>query len=194
MLFRRRKPAGLHERVRTYFWPRRSFWRSAKYFVKRTLRLNATPHAVAAGVAAGVFASFTPFIGFHFIVAAALAWVLAGNLLASALGTAIGNPLTFPFIWSATYELGRFILEGRHPGDHPRIDLFAALKHLEFSQIWAPLIKPMTVGCLPLGLLFALVFYLATRWATIAFREQRQKRLAAKAKRRAGMLDQAAAR
>ena len=34
------------------------------------LRLRASPHAIAAGVAAGVFASFIPFLGLHIIIAA----------------------------------------------------------------------------------------------------------------------------
>ena len=86
MLFKSRKPAEFWERLRIWFWPRRSFWRSAKYFSKRILRLRATPHAIAAGVAAGVFASFFP-LGVHFIIAAAVAWLFAGNLVAAALGT-----------------------------------------------------------------------------------------------------------
>ena len=57
---------------------------------------------VAAGVAAGAFTSFTPFMGLHFLFAALFAWAIRGNLLASALGTFVGNPLTFPFIWAAT--------------------------------------------------------------------------------------------
>jgi uncharacterized protein len=189
MLFRRRKPAGLRERLRTLFWPRRSFWRSAQYYAKRVLRLTATPHAIAAGVAAGVFTSFLPFVGFHFIIAAILAWIIAGNILASAIGTAVGNPLTFPFIWGSTYEIGRFILEGRGPGEPRNIELVRLLRHLDFAQLWEPLIKPMTVGGVTLGLLFGMVFYVLTRWATIAFREQRRKRLADKARRRAGLPD-----
>src|SRR5690606_9209209 len=115
MLFRRRKPAHFGERLRVFLWPRRSFWRSAQYFAKRVLRLTATPHAIAAGIAAGTLASFTPYLGFHFIIAAAVAWVIRGNLIASALGTAVGNPLTFPFIWASTMAAGRFILYGSHP-------------------------------------------------------------------------------
>ncbi|WP_367715270.1 DUF2062 domain-containing protein [Nitratireductor sp. GISD-1A_MAKvit] len=166
-------------------WPRRSFWRSAQYFVKRALRLTATPHAIAAGVAAGVFASFTPFMGFHFFIAAGLAWCLGGNLVASAIGTAVGNPLTFPLIWGATLETGRMILYGKELSHAAPLHLGRMLRHLEFSQLWEPLIKPMSIGALPLGIFFALVFYFATRWATVAFREQRRKRLAEKARRRA---------
>lgn len=184
MLFRRRKPADLWERVRTALWPRRSFGRSAQYFAKRVLRLTATPHAIAAGVAAGVFASFTPFVGFHFVIAAIVAWAMAGNVIASAFGTAIGNPITFPFIWGATLQTGRFIIHDPHqPGDEMTVGLM--LRHLEFSQLWDPILKPMTVGAIPLGIGAALLFYLVTRYATITFRAQRRKKLAERARRRA---------
>lgn len=173
--------------MRTFFWPRRSHWRSVQYYAKRVLRLTATPHAIAAGVAAGVFASFTPYLGFHFILAAALAWILGGNLLASAFGTAIGNPLTFPFIWGATLETGKFVLYGRHPSEIAPVHLGEMMRHLDFAELWQPLLMPMTVGALPLGLLFGMGFYIATRWAIVGFREQRRRRLADRARRRAAV-------
>lgn len=185
MLFRRRKPADRWERLRTYLWPRRSFWRSAQYYIKRVLRLTATPHAIAIGVASGVFVSFTPFIGFHFIGAAVIAWIIGGNIVASAIGTGIGNPLTFPFIWGATLEVGKFILYGRHSGEIVPLHLGKVLLDREFSQLWDPLLKPMTIGSLPIGLLFAFAFYLLTRSAVVTFQEQRRKRLAERARRRA---------
>jgi len=178
MLFKRRQPADFWERTRLVFWPRRSFSRSIRYFAKRVLRLSATPHAIGAGVAAGVFTAFLPFLGFHIAVAAAIAFVLRGNILASALGTCFGNPLTFPFIWGGTYELGRVILGGGQVGVIPPLHLGAVFWRLEFSQLWGPLLKPMTVGALPLGVLFAAVFYLITRWTTAAFQERRRHRLA----------------
>lgn len=184
MLFRRRKPADVWERLRTALWPRRSFGRSAQYIAKRVLRLTATPHAIAAGVAAGVFASFTPFVGFHIIIAAIVAWVMAGNVIASAFGTAIGNPITFPFIWGATLQTGRFIIHDPHmPGDEMAVGIM--LRHLEFAQLWDPVLKPMTVGSIPLGVGAALLFYLLTRSAAVTFRAQRRKRLAERARRRA---------
>ena len=186
MLFRRRKPADTWERVRMFLWPRRSFLRSGLYFGKRVLRLSATPHAIAAGVAAGVFASFTPFIGFHFVIAAALAWLLAGNMIASALGTAVGNPLTFPFIWASTLQIGRLILDHGATGlEKTRIHLGELLAHMDFSSLWTPVIKPMVIGAVPLGIAFAAGFYMLTRWAVGAFREQRRKRLAERARKRA---------
>ena len=185
MLFKRRKNLDFRERLWTLIWPRRSIWRSLQYYVKRTLRLTATPHAIAAGVAAGVFSSITPFLGFHFLIALAVAWIVRGNLIAAAIGTSFGHPLTFPFIWGATLELGRLIL---YRGDATPLagqDLGDVLLHLEFAKLWEPILKPMTVGSLPLGLAIALVFYFVTRWAALAFREERRRRLAERARRRA---------
>ena len=160
--------------IRTTFWPRRSFGRSIKYFVKRVLRLTASPHAVAAGVAAGVFASWTPFLGFHFIVAVVLAYLLAGNLVASAIGTGFGNPITFPFIWGGTHKLGKFILGDRfHPSDH-KFNLMQQLRHADFDQLWEPLIKPMAIGAIPLGILCALIFYVLTYWGVSVFQNRRR--------------------
>lgn len=185
MLFRRRKPAEWGERLRTFLWPRRSFFRSAQYFAKRVLRLTATPHAIAAGVAAGAFASFTPYLGFHFIIAAVFAWVIGGNLIASAFGTAVGNPLTFPFIWGASLAVGRFLLHGSEIEHLGPIHLGRALTHLDFEQIWRPLLLPMTVGGAVLGLSCGLVLYFVTRWSLVAFREQRRRRLLERARRKA---------
>jgi uncharacterized protein (DUF2062 family) len=175
MLFKRRKPAELRERLWIWFWPRRSFWRSAQYFAKRILRLRATPHAIAAGVAAGVFASFFP-LGVHFIIAGTVAWLLAGNLVAAALGTGFANPLTFPFMWGATYEVGDLILHRSHPASIASANIGSLIGHMEFSALWDPLLKPMTVGAIPLGLVFAIAAYLLTRWAVAAFHARRRVR------------------
>jgi uncharacterized protein (DUF2062 family) len=51
--------------------------------------------------------------------------------------------------------------------------------------LWEPFLKPMAVGSLPVGLILAVVFYFLTRWGASAFREQRRKRLAERARRRA---------
>ncbi|WP_286299499.1 DUF2062 domain-containing protein [Aminobacter sp. SS-2016] len=180
MLLKRRSRARVWEGIRGFFWPRKSFLRSARYLTKRVLRLTAAPHAVAAGVAAGVFASFLPFLGFHFLIAACVAYPFRGNIVASALGTAVGNPITFPFIWAATLGLGRLILYGQTPANLAPLRLGQALSQLDVAQLWAPLLKPMTVGGVPLGAFFAIVFYFLTKAALVAFRERKRIRLAAK--------------
>lgn len=183
MLFRRRNPDGLFERLRTYVWPRRSFSRSLQYFSKRILRLNATPHAVAAGVAAGIFASFFP-VGSHFAIAAIVCWLIAGNMAAGGLGTFVfGNPLTFPLVAGASWETGKIMLNGHLRNHGPPAHMSEMFQTLSNSQLWEPVLKPMLFGAVPLGLIFGLFFYGITRCGLTAFREQRRKRLAEKGSR-----------
>jgi uncharacterized protein (DUF2062 family) len=184
MLFRRRRPEGIFDRMRTAIWPRRSFGRSFQYFIKRVLRLTATPHAIAAGVAAGVFASWTPLLGFHFVLAFALAYVLAGNMVAAALGTAFGNPISFPFIWASTLKLGNLLIGVPHDAAHRHIDLRSLLTHLDVGQLWNPVIKPMLIGSIPPGLFAAIAFYVLTYWGVTVFQTRRKSKLAARARLR----------
>lgn len=154
-------------------WPRRSFRRSTLYVGKRIMRLAATPHAIALGVSIGVFVTFIPLPGFHILLALALAWPMAGNLVASALGTTLGNPLTFPVIWGVSYELGLRMLHFGHPGSIEPIELGPAMRNLQFSELWEPLLKPIVVGGLPLGIVFSLLSYAGTRWAVSRFQHRK---------------------
>jgi uncharacterized protein (DUF2062 family) len=185
MLFRRRTEPTWQEKMRISLWPRRSWLRSAQYVAKRILRLSASPHAVAAGVAAGVFTSFSPFIGLHFLIAAILAFILRGNIVASALGTFFGNPLSVPIIWASTLSVGQTIL-GFDKSEHQVVHLVEIFRKIDISNfghvlsdLWEPVIKPMFFGGVLLGLLFGLIFYCLTRWGIKWFHARRQKRIKA---------------
>lgn len=182
MLFRRRKPAGLMEKLRGLVWPRMGFLRSFRYFRMRVLRLTASPHAIAAGVAAGVMSSWTPFVGFHFILAFVLAYLLAGNLIAAALGTAFGNPLTFPFIWAFTWEIGNQMIGHQKAGQGSAIDLVSLFEKLELSQLWAPVLKPMLFGAIPPALASGLLVYSVVYYAVRGFQARRRAHLAERAR------------
>lgn len=174
MLFKRRKEAGLGERFRVWLWPRVSWRRSWTYYIKRALRLSATPHAIAAGIAAGVFASFTPFVGFHFLLSFIIAYIIRGNLVAGAIGTALGNPLTFPFIWAGTFQVGELILRGDRAVPQR---LAEHLMEKSFDQLW-PLIKPMMIGSIPLGLTAGAIAYFLVYKTVVAYQAARRERLA----------------
>lgn len=97
-------------RAREFFWPRRGWRRAGAYVMHRVQRLPGSPYSIAAGFACGAAVSFTPFIGLHFFLGALIAWLIGGNILASALGTAVGNPWTFPLIWALIYRIGCWML------------------------------------------------------------------------------------
>lgn len=170
MLFGRRTPPIWSEKVRVWLWPRRNWSRSTRYVVFRLWRLRATPHAIALGCAIGVFASCTPFLGLHFILAGVLAWITRSSLLASALGTFFGNPLTFPFIWLGSYKLGSWALGENINAD--MIDLSGGIFDRSFDQLW-PLLKPMTVGGIPLGILIGSTAYFIVKKASESYHAKR---------------------
>jgi len=176
MLFRRRDPLGPGARLRQALWPTRSWRRSSSYFIKRVLRLSASPHAIAAGFAAGVFASFTPFVGFHFIISFVVAFLIGGNILAAAFGTAVGNPLTFPAIWISSYNVGSFMLGMEAVHLHPHEIAFSLTKQ-PFDAI-VPLLQTLVIGGLPLGLIFGAIAYAVVWWAVVYYQRGRRRRLA----------------
>lgn len=116
MVFRRRTPLSLLQRLRSALLPPGGWGRSFRYLRHRAGRLPDAPHRIARGIACGVFASFTPLFGLHFFLAVLLAWIARGNVIAALIGTAAGNPLTFPFIAVLSIDLGHMILDSRADG------------------------------------------------------------------------------
>lgn len=102
-------------------YPDGGWQRAGSYVWHRLRRLPDSPERIAKGIAAGVMVSFLPLFGFHFLSAAALAWVLRGNILAALLGTFFGNPLTFPLILVSAMETGSLILGQGHMATPGRV-------------------------------------------------------------------------
>ena len=110
MVFKRRERRPFGRRFTEFFYPRGGWARALSYMRHRLSRLPDQPHRIARGIAAGVFASFTPLFGFHFMAAAGLAVIIRGNVIAALLATFVGNPLTFPLIMALSVELGNRML------------------------------------------------------------------------------------
>ncbi|MCR9236075.1 MAG: DUF2062 domain-containing protein [Alphaproteobacteria bacterium] len=182
MLFRRKHPEQFWQKLRVALWPRRSWWRSAQYISKRVLRLSASPHVVAMGFAAGVFASFTPFIGFHFVICFAIAYIMGGNMIAAALGTWVGNPITFPFIWFYTYKFGNLLLHG-HEGALSMREVSGQLLHLSFGNL-VDLLKPMTLGGFMAGVPMAIISYFIIRRLVFVYQRSRLAIIARRTEKR----------
>jgi len=48
------------------------------------------------------------------------------------------------------------------------------LKHGEIMSVWDPIIKPMLIGGIPLGIVVGLFLYVVTRFAVAAFQNRRR--------------------
>lgn len=178
MPFRRRTPVRPLERLRAIFWPRMGFRRSLRYMKLRLVRLSASPYSVAAGVAVGVAVAWTPFLGIHIIIAMAIGFVLRANLVAAALGTTFANPLTFPIIWASTWELGHIILGRGDRGVSSHVDFVQLFSHMNFLQLWRPVLEPMTVGAVIPAAVSAAVAYVGVYGIISSFRAKKHQKLA----------------
>lgn len=174
MLFRRREAESFLGRMRVHLWPRRSWSRSSRYVVYRLRRLTDSPHAVAVGFAAGVFSAITPFLGTHMIMAALIAWAIGGSIVAALLGTFVGNPLTYPVFWYSTYEVGNLMLGGTVAKQ--RIDLSDGIFQSSLEQLW-PILKPMSLGSIPVGLALAALSYVLVKPMVEAYQHRRRREL-----------------
>ncbi len=105
-MFKRRTPLSTLQNLKQMLWPSMGWARAYRYVRLRVLRLSDSSRRVAAGLALGVSVSFTPIIGTHIIQAMVVARLLRVNMLAAAVGTIVGNPWSFPFMWWAAIKVG----------------------------------------------------------------------------------------
>ena len=142
-----------------------------KYFdnIREKLKeIKATPYEIAAGFACGVAVSFTPFVGFHSILAMSFAFCIRASIIAALIGTLFGNPWTFPFIWIMVLYVGElFLRSGNHQTE---VDFeavffqaFDMLKNCNFDgflrDVW-PVLYPMIIGSIPFCLLSWIITYI----------------------------------
>ncbi|TNE28381.1 MAG: DUF2062 domain-containing protein [Alphaproteobacteria bacterium] len=187
-MFQRRKKKSWLLRSRDILWPKMGWERLASYYRHRVGRLQGTPYMIAAGFASGAAVSFTPLMGFHFIIAIILAFAIRGSLLAAMFGTAVGNPWTFPLIWWLIYKLGHSII-----GENP--ELVGSSAGLALHQIrdapWE-FFWPALVGSIPCAIIVWFAVFFPLRRLVKEYQTRRRRRLARRAEKRAAKAEKAA--
>lgn len=178
-MFKRRIPLPFAHRLKAFVWPSGGFHRSMKYVAHRLGRLPGTPYRIAAGFACGAAVSFTPFIGLHILLAMLLALLIRGNLIAAGIGTVIGNPWTFPFIWYWLYISGRWLLGQDAASDLPDELTFNYIRDNTWQVLW-----PMTVSGVPTAIMAWVLFFLPMRRLVAEYQRARRWRIRRKVMRR----------
>ena len=202
MIFKRRDKRFTLSRFKDFFIPRKGWRRAVDYIIHRVKRLPDTPHKIATGLSIGVFCSFTPFFGLHIFLAALLAYLLKGNIVAALLGTFFGNPITWPFIAAFSVKLGQMIL------GHPTQNFEASLEQIleavnafmrglislfgygksDWMLVYdfmKELFFPYLIGGFILGLIIALISYFIFRPIIYAYKLAKAKKKSKELKRHA---------
>lgn len=186
-MFQRRNKLHPIKRLWGLVWPSSGWRRSSRYYFHRVARISGTPYSIAAGFSVGAAVSFTPFVGLHFVISAIIAYFVRANILASAIGTAVGNPWSFPFIWVWVYNLGHWMGAGSNGHDVETVDFpsfFGAITDalLKFDMVYLgetawPVFWPMFVGSLPTFVVVWLVFFVPLNFLIAGYQERRRRRM-----------------
>ncbi len=144
--------------------------RSVRFNYLRVIRMKASAHSIALGMAVGVFVGFLPIIPFQTIVAVALAFLVRANKITAALGTWVSNPVNMIPFYSMLFFVGMFVL----PFSELSFELSA--EHLELKNLlehgWE-VVLVMLVGGVIMGIPSALIAYVITLRAVLTYRRRR---------------------
>jgi uncharacterized protein (DUF2062 family) len=139
-----------------------------KGFVRRSFerlhQIRDAPHAVAGGVAVGIFWGFSPLTGLKTLLSLGTAWGLRFSRIAAVIAVSLHDVLLplWPVILRWEYQLGYWIFS--HPHRFPP-KLVGHLLHWDnlFTARMATVLWKTCVGSVIIGLPFALLTY----WLTL---------------------------
>lgn len=141
--------------------------------VKPVLTVKDTPHALALGIAVGLWVSLTPTVGIQMTVVFILGTLIKANRIAGVAMTWISNPATFLPMYYGYYRVG-ILITGEDPIS------FGALKtNVSEYQGWDLVVyffefvgKPMWIGSLLIATIISVPAYPLCR----RFFENREKK------------------
>ncbi len=140
--------------------------RASLFYFLKLIRVKDSRDKLAIGFACGSMVSFSPFIGFHFLLAVVFAYILRGNIVASLIGTFIGNPFTFPFIWIFIYKVGNIFFKN---------DQSSSLE-LTFQSVFDQgyeILIPMLIGSLIVSMPIWFISYFTVKFLMSSFKKRK---------------------
>lgn len=151
------------------------WWGKLRRFVRfqylRLMRQSASSHALAMGLAVGVFVGFLPIIPFQTVVSLALAFVLRGNPVGAAIGTFVSNPLNVIPFYAMLYWVGGLLWHTSVAFDPTNLGMARMLElGLDFFLV-------MCLGGVVLGIPAAFITYVLTFRGVNSYRQRRTIKL-----------------
>ena len=140
--------------------------RASLFYFLKLVRVKDSQDKLAIGFACGSMVSFSPFIGFHFLLAVIFAYIFRGNIVASLIGTFVGNPFTFPFIWIFIYKVGNIFFK-----NDQNFSLELTFQSL-YDQGYDILI-PMLIGSLIVSIPVWFISYFTVKFLMSSFKKRK---------------------
>ena len=192
-MFKRRERRSIFRFFYEVVFSLKGISRAIEYVGIRLKRIPDTPHKISLGMSCGIFASFTPLFGLHFLIAGLLSYLLRANVLASLIGTFVGNPITFPIITVFNLKLGEWLLGSSEysSGDGGKIFegfldfIFLIYKSFftegsigensvpRMNELLSGIFIPYSLGGLILGIFSAIISYFLLRSLVSTYQKKR---------------------
>lgn len=139
----------------------KKFRESIKYIVN----INAPAHKIALSSGLGMVIGFSPYLGFHTLLATAVSIVLRLPIYPLMIGAYITNPITVPPIYAFLYKVGTILTDSTKRDINWSIHSFSELVALAKSILW-----PLFVGCHVVGLILGVTTYIVVKYLLIKYR------------------------
>ncbi|MFA7345141.1 MAG: DUF2062 domain-containing protein [Terrimicrobiaceae bacterium] len=151
--------------------------RLAAYFAalgRKLLALRDTPHAIAGGVAIGMFIGFTPLFGIKTLLCLGLAYLFRCSPIAAVIAVSLHDVVTpfWPVLLKAEYDIGAWVL-----GHFQHLPNKLDLHHFRFQEMleWTTFFSvglPLLAGSLFLSAPAAVLSY-SGMLALLQYREKK---------------------
>jgi hypothetical protein len=130
---------------------------------RHVMTIEDTPHAIALGLAIGIFFGFTPLVSLKTLLSIGVAWLFGSNKIAAAVSVQLHDLLLpfMPAIYLWEYKLGFFVMRGHLP---QRISFHTlALREYIHWQLFFTVGRPLLIGSVIIGFPSAVLVYLVCR-------------------------------
>ncbi len=155
--------------------------RVRRFVMRGILHADDPPHAIALGIALGVFVALTPTVGFQMIAVVALASLLRANRAVGIPLVWISNPATFVPIYYPCYRIGCSFLQVppisidwwmRLATPPAGISTAVTFYWRNVMQV----IAPLTLGCVVVATPISIaVYFMSYRWVHNYRRHKRER-------------------
>lgn len=140
----------------------------------RFIEARDRPHAMAGGMAIGVFFGFIPAFGFKTLLALATSLVSRCNTIAAIVGVTLHDVFcwTWPFLYRFEFQVGHWILSNPHQFAPKLLRTDFRLSEIMQWDNFVNILYPWLVGSVVIALPFTLLSY----GATLFFMLSREKK------------------
>jgi uncharacterized protein len=140
------------------------------------MQIHDTPHAIAGGVAIGIFFGFTPLFSVKTLLAILIAWIFRCSKISAALAVTFHDILlpVWPVVMRQEYKIGYWLLiSPHHMPPKIRRDVLLNLEHFFHWSTFVNIVWPMLVGSVVIGAPVAGVSFFVTEKIVAHYQKKR---------------------